>query len=173
MTLIKKLSVTIIICALLTFLAFAVILLISTAGSYDFYYPDKDLKTLKSEKRRLDNSLTSGSPKDEMLIREYFLGPIRYDLKLPIDTKVKINNIWLISYKGETAAVINFNADFLDFIQSDRENAKWVLAGLIETLKAGTAIEKFNIYSDDKPLRVKLGNLDLAKAIQIRIAIKK
>ncbi|MGA2142823.1 MAG: GerMN domain-containing protein [Brevinematales bacterium] len=173
MSLIKNLSFIVILCGALTILVFAIILLTRSAGSYRFYYPDKDYKSLKTEQRRLDNAQSLKTPKEEKLIREYFLGPVRYDLEFPLSDKVKINNIWIINLDGKMSAVINFNPDFLDFVQSDRENAKWVLDGLLETLKAGTSIEKLSIYADDKPLRTKLGNWNLSSPIQLRNKIKK
>jgi hypothetical protein len=173
MSLIKNMSFTAIICTAIAILVFALIILTRTTGTYRFYYPDKEYKSLKTEQRRLDNSPASKMPRDEKLIREYFLGPVRYDLELPVSGEVKIKNIWLINYEGKTAAVINFNPYFLDFVQSERDKAKWVLDGLIETLKAGTSIEKLSIYADDKPLRTRLGNWNLSNPIQLRNKIKK
>lgn len=173
MSLIKNMSFTVIICGVSAILVLAVIVLTRSAGSYRFYYPDKDYKSLKTEQRRLDNTQSLKTPKEEKLIREYFLGPVRYDLEFPVSDKVKINNIWIINLEGKMAAVINFDPDFLDFVQSDRDHAKWVLEGLIETLKAGTSIEKLSIYADDKPLRTRLGNLNLSGPIQLKNKIKK
>ncbi len=173
MTFIKKYSSAIILFALFSIFIICVIFFTRSIGSYRFYYPDNDLRILKSEQRRLYNPLSSGVSKEEKIIREYFLGPIRYDLKLPVKEKVKIENIWLIDYEGKEALVINFNADFLDFVQSDREDAMWVMEGLIETIKADTSVEKLNIYADDKPVRTRLGNLNLANTILLIKKIKK
>jgi hypothetical protein len=146
-------------------LAAAAVLLDRLGKSYEFYYPDKDLKVLKSEQRTVE--VHGRDHFEESLIRDYLLGPERYDLKLPCDNNLLVKNVWLVTNWKIKSIVINFNEDFSLFAGSNKDSAAWLLKGLMETVKAGTRADKIIIYVEDHPCREKIGNWNLAYAIPL------
>ncbi len=136
--------------------------------AYDFYYPDKDLKALRSEHRTIEIQGMPGESTEEKIIREYMLGPEKYELKLPAGDKIQIKNVWLVTNWKTKTIVINFNSEFSGFVQSNKDNSVWLLRGLIETVKSGTTADKLIIYSDDQPFRKKVGNWNFLYAVPLR-----
>ncbi len=161
----------IIIAGILIFAIIAILLTIIISFSrpaYTFYYPDKDLKSLKSEKRNIEHSDKKNITDEERIVREYLLGPIQYDLKLPLDDKVLLKDFWFIDNPKKVAVILSFNNVFEQFVMTKNDSAWWLINGLVETIKANTKIEKLYILVDGKPFRKKVGSWNLGYAVLIR-----
>jgi hypothetical protein len=167
MNLIKNKWMAGLILLIITMAAFLIFLNIKRK-SYEFYYPDEDLKIMKSEQRLIEIHKKYQEIFEEELIREYLLGPERYDLKLPLDNNVRLKNVWIITKWKSKAIVINFNGDFSGFVQSNKDSSEWFIKGLVDTVRECTLADKLIICVEDQPFREKIDNWNLT-AIPLRI----
>jgi hypothetical protein len=146
------------------------IIFLANPSRHSFYYPDEKFSRLFVEKRTIDLSQTF----EEALVKEYMLGPIRYDLKLPTAANIRVYSVWLIPSEPEKTIAINFNEDFRKFVLStNTEDITWFIRGLSETIKANTKAKKLYLLSENRMIYGRVEKLNLAYPIRLYEGKKK
>jgi hypothetical protein len=108
---------------------------------YTFYYPDMLFQKMESEPRSLKiNPVTDYM--EQKLVEDYFLGPLKYELRMPVEDDLKVSDIWLVRDKNSTGIVINFSEKLSTYIRDKNDQMVWLIQGLLLTLKKNTDVKQ-------------------------------
>ncbi len=140
----------------------AAVVVITKMESHRFYYPDRNYQKLRAEWR--DLRLESyGRTYEEMLVREYLLGPVDYRLRLDIDPDTLVLNVWLVNSNqhNQQAVIVNFGGDFSNNVVFNNESYGWMVKGLLKTLRANTQVKSLYILAYGKRQNTYLGDYNI------------
>ncbi|OHD54254.1 MAG: hypothetical protein A2Y33_16415 [Spirochaetes bacterium GWF1_51_8] len=107
---------------------------------YTFYYPDLHFQKMSSEPRAIYlDPVTEYFEKK--LVQDYFLGPLKYELRMPIDDDLQVTDIWFVDDGKTKGIVINFADKLNQYIKERNDSVVWLIQGLVMTLKANTGVK--------------------------------
>jgi len=108
---------------------------------YTFYYPDMLFQRMESEPRSLKiNPVTDYF--EQKMVQDYFLGPLKYELRLPVDDDLKVSDVWLVHDNKSKGIVVNFSDKLTTYIREKNEAMEWLIRGLLMTLKHNTDVKQ-------------------------------
>jgi len=153
----------------LFFLGYGVFLIfnyyLNPKKSFVFYYPKFAIVGFDSEKREIKINKNKAKNLEEILIREYLLGPISYKMRPGFPVEVDVKSIFIIYSVKSVDAIIDFNSEFLSYIDKIDE---WTIRSFLETLKVNTRIKKVLFLCEGKRMKEKIGNYNLYNFIEIK-----
>ncbi len=130
---------------------------------FTFYYAKHNSTGIEGELREVEKNKKEKIEK--LLVQEYLLGPMNYNLRFDISQNLKIQDLFLVYSSKSIDAVINFNSTFLDEVEKIDE---WTLKAFLETIKVNTKIKRVLLLSDGKRIREKVGKYNLSQFIELK-----
>jgi spore germination protein GerM len=132
-----------------------------------FYYADIRFREAVGETRKVRRGVTTSESYPVRMVKEFFLGPLNYQLRLVFPESVQILRVYSITNRGGDGVAVNFNHAFLDFAATDNEGCRWTLECLVRTLRANTKVRRVFILVEGQPAEVQVGNWNLAHPIPV------
>lgn len=134
--------------------------------SVRFYYPDTRYRGLKAEKRTITIRPGQGS-REEILIREYLLGPINYNYIYPVQEDL-VQDIKKVQGKTTDMMIINFKPGFSAYALQNYDAVNWLLQGIIQTLKDNTRVKALYIRENNDRIRLQVGDWQLYYPVKFK-----
>lgn len=132
-----------------------------------FYYPDLRSHILKAEKRTLSRAPADKADAARIITMDYILGPVTYDLRVPLPDNVGLKSVYRITNKGRSGLVLDFNKAFVQAISNNNDDVREFLDGLCLTLKKNTSVKRLFILADGRALNLRAGRYDLAYPVTV------
>lgn len=166
----KKIWIALAVVAGLILTAFSVLAVIDLVNfrSVRFYYADIRFKELSAETRKVRRGVFSAEGYTVRLVKDYFLGPLKYELRLSLPENVSLVRVYSLTNKGKEGLVADFNREFLRYVENDNEGCRWALEGLVRTLRVNSNVKRLYVLVAGQPPQVQAGNWDLSHPLMVR-----
>lgn len=132
-----------------------------------FYYPY--FRTLKFRKdyRLMNISELTEEEYTEKLSRNYFLGPLKYNLRLFLDIGERPDDIICVKEDQTYSLIIDFEESFYSELSDRNEKYITVIEGLLMTMKNNTDVSKIYFLFGGSHRDLVIGGWNLKYAIPV------